>query len=136
MVRKPISWILEFTSKLPNDNEKIKCLQDNGVVPIKQILHYCYHPNVKWLLPEGDPPYIPSSDASETDLYKATSKLYLFIEGGHPTLNQVKREAMFIEMLQSILPEDAKLMLCVKDKKLPYEGLNANIVKKAFPDIF
>lgn len=137
MVRKSISWILDFTSKLPNDEEKIKCLQANNNNAILTILKYAYDPNIKWALPAGDPPYKPCEfPHQENMLYMEIRRLYLFIEGGNPNLKQLKRETMFIEMLQSIDPEDAKMILAMKDKKLPYKGLNAKLVLKAFPGLF
>jgi len=39
-------------------------------------------------------------------------------------------------MLESIHPEDAKLMLSVKDKKLPYKGITTKLVQEAFPERF
>jgi hypothetical protein len=43
---------------------------------------------------------------------------------------------MFVELLQSITPEDAKLLTSIKDKKLPYNGLTAKTVLKAYPGLF
>ena len=60
--------------------------------------------------------------------------MYLFLEGGHPTLPQLKREKLFIEVLESVHPDDAKFLLLLKDKKLP-EGLDVKQVVKAFPGI-
>lgn len=137
MARKSISWILDFTSKLPNEEEKIKCLQANNNNAILTILKYAYDPNIKWLLPEGDPPYTPCEyPHQENMLYQEIRRLYLFIEGGNPNLNPLRRESMFIEILQTVDPEDAKLLLAMKDKKLPYKGLNSKIVLKAFPGLY
>ena len=38
MARKSIAWILDFTSKLPNDEEKVKCLQANDNTAIRTVL--------------------------------------------------------------------------------------------------
>lgn len=135
--RKSISWILDFASKLPNDEEKIKCLQANDVEPIRIILQYCFHPSAKWALPEGDAPYTPCEYPNvENMLYSEAKKLYLFLEGGNDDLSQLKRERMFIDLLESIAPNDAELMISVKDKKLPFEGLTPEIIQKAYPGIF
>lgn len=137
MARKSIAWILDFTSKLPNDEEKVKCLQANDNTAIRTVLKYAYDPNIKWALPEGDPPYKPCEyPHQENMLYQEIRRLYLFLEGGNPNLKQVKRESMFIEVLQSVDPEDAKLLLSIKDKKLPYKGLNSKIVLRAFPGLY
>lgn len=137
MSRKAISWILAFTAKLPNEQEKISCLQANNHPAILTILRFCFDPNIKWLLPEGEPPYAPrDAENSDNMLYNEARRLYLFVEGGIPNLNQFKREMLFIEILQCVCPDDAKLLVSVKDKKLPFDGLDANIVKKAFPGLF
>ncbi len=137
MARKSVSWILDFTSKLPNEEEKIKCLRANDNAALRTILKYAYDPNIKWALPEGDPPYKPCEyPHQENMLYQEIRRLYLFLEGGNPNLKQLKRESMFIEVLQSVDPEDAKLLLAIKDKKLPYKGLNSKIVEKAYPGIY
>ena len=137
MARKAISWILDFTSKLPNDEEKVKCLKANENSALLTVLKFCYDPNIKWALPEGEPPYKPCEYPNvDNMLYSEARRLYLFVEGGNPNLKPLKRESMFIDLLQSITPDDAKLLLSIKDKKLPYPGLNSKIVLKAFPNLF
>ena len=137
MARKSISWILEFTSNLPNEEEKIKCLQANDNSAIRTILKFALDPNIKWALPEGDAPYKPCEyPHQENMLYSECRRLYLFIEGGNPNLKVLKREAMFIELLQTIDPSDAKMLISIKDKKLPWKGLTAKTVLKAFPGLF
>ena len=61
-------------------------------------------------------------------------KLYHFIEGGNPTLSQNKREAMFVQMLEGLHPNEADILVAAKDKVLhqKYKGLSANVVKEAF----
>jgi hypothetical protein len=137
MARKAISWILDFTSKLPNEEEQIKCLQVNNNTAILTILKFCFDPNIKWLLPEGDAPYKPCEYPNvDNMLYTEARRLYLFVEGGNPNLTQLKRESMFVDLLQSINPEDAKLLVSIKDKKLPYKGLSSKTVLKAFPGLY
>ncbi len=136
-MRKSISWILEFTSKLPNEEEKIKCLQANDNSAIRTILKFALDPNIKWALPEGDAPYKPCQyPHQENMLYSECRRLYLFIEGGNPNLKVLKRESMFIELLQTIDPDDAKMIISIKDKKLPWKGLTAKTVLKAYPGLF
>lgn len=133
--RKSIAWILEFASKLPEE-EQVKCLQANDVEPIRIILQYCFHPAAKWALPEGVPPYkqceYPNVDNM---LYSEARKLYVFLEGS-TNITPLKRERMFLDLLESITPEDAKLLVSIKDKKLPFEGLKPETIQKAYPGIF
>ena len=57
------------------------------------------------------------------------------MEGGNPNLKPLRREFLFIQLLESIDSEDAKLLLSVKDKKLPFKGITEKIVRQAFPDL-
>lgn len=136
MANKSIAWILKFTSELPNDEEKIKCLQANERV-VKEILRYAFDPSVKFLLPEGAPPYKPSPEKYNEDaFYHEVRKLYLFIEGGNNDLKPARREFLFLDVLQAIHPDDAELLIAVKDKKLPWEGITSKLVLKAFPGLY
>lgn len=137
MQRKPLSWILEFTSKLPNELEQIKCLQANDNSAIRTVLRFCLDANIVTALPVGPSPY-KSCDFSNMEgmLYSEARRLYLFVEGGNPNLKVLKRESMWIELLQSIHPEDAKMLDKMKDKEFPYPGLTGETVLKAFPGLF
>jgi hypothetical protein len=135
--RKSIAWILAFTAKLPNEEEQIKCLRANDVEPIKTILRFCFDPRIKWLLPEGPAPYDPPQVANDaSSLYAEARKLYLFVQGGNNNLPPLKREKLFLDLLQSVTTEDAALLVSIKDKKFPFDGLTAETVQKAFPGLF
>ena len=88
------------------------------------------------ILPEGDPPYQVNDPVSvETRLHALVKKLDLFIEGGRPVATQSKREMLFIEMLESVHPDDAQILLRMKDKKDPWPGMSHLVAHMAFPDI-
>ena len=105
---------------------------------LRELLRYAFDPNLKFLLPPGIPPHKYAGDTDEpspTYLYGLVRKLYLFVEGGNPALIQARREYLFIEMLESIHPSEAELLLQVKDKKIKCRGLTYNLVKNTFPDL-
>jgi len=90
-------------------------------------------------LPEGRPPFnVPDDMIDNTGgLYQEVRKMYIFTKNQRSAnIHQIKRERVFIEMLESIHPEDAKLMLGVKEKKLPYKGITSKLVEEAFPGRF
>lgn len=134
-----IAEILEKASKVKGRAEKIKYLRENESFALKVILQYAYDPNVKWLLPEGKIPkeaYKASKLPDlESVLYHEARKLYLFVEGGNPDLKQNRREQLFLQLLEQVTPEDAKLLESVKDKKIPYPTITEKLVKEAFPAI-
>ena len=109
--------------------------EQNGA--LKEILKYTFNPDIKFLLPPGNPPYKTVVDVSEnpTYLYGLVRKLYLFVEGGNPNLKQARREYLFIEMLESIHSLEAELLLQIKDKKIKCKGLTYNLVKETFPEL-
>ena len=137
-MKPPISVILEQASQIKNRADRAKYLREHGSKPLMIILQYCFHPTVKWLLPEGAVPYKPMAkwDDQEGHLYLEARKLYLFVEGGYPgNLSQKRREELFIQILEGIHPQDAQLLVSVKDKKMPYEGIDYSIVREAFPGV-
>jgi hypothetical protein len=135
-MRKSISWILEYTCKLA-PGEQVKCLQANDNSAIRTILKSIYDPQAIWALPEGSPPYTPCEfPHQEAMLYQEARRLYLFIEGGNVNLTPLRRETMFVELLQTVDPMDAKLLLAAKEKTLPWKGLKAATVLQAYPGLF
>ena len=135
-MRKSISSILKTVSEGKTVNDKVALLQQLATEPVLIILKYAFDPSIKFILPEGAPPYKPCDFLDqEGRLYAELRRLYLFVEGGNPSLTKVKREFLFIQLLESIDKQDAELLCAVKDKKLPYKGLTASVVKKAFPGL-
>jgi hypothetical protein len=60
----------------------------------------------------------------------------IFIEGGgYDNLNQVKREGLFISLLEDIYNEDAKLLANYAIAQKSFKGLRKSTVVKAFPDL-
>ena len=86
--------------------------------------------------PEGNPPYKENQfDDCQPMLYQEVRRMYLFVEGGNDNITKLKREQLFIGLLESLDRDDAKLLCAVKDKKLPYKGITPQIVKDAFPGL-
>lgn len=130
--------VLEQFSKLKTRKEKIEYLQKNNSHALQSILRGAFDDRVVWLLPEGDPPYNPVSPQSvPSNLLKQHTKLTYFVKGipaaeGMPGF---KRERIFLDLLESIHPEDAKVLLLMKDKKPPAKGLTKKLVQEAFPGL-
>ena len=132
--------IFEQVEKAKTKVEKQEILRKHSGAPLKQILGMTYNPNVKWLLPEGDPPYKPldSSTDMQGRLEAELRRLHLFVEGASETsrnLKQTRREQLFIELLESIDPGDAKVLLGMKSGKLPFKGLTKKLVAETFPKL-
>lgn len=139
-MKKTFHEIFSEVGKATKKADKIAILHKNSSAQLKQILGMTYDPRVKWLLPEGEPPYKPMDKASdqESGLFAEVRKLYLFVEGDSPTqknLKPLRREQLYVNMLESIDPDDAKVLLAMKEGKLPYKGLTRTLVAEAFPNM-
>ena len=73
---------------------------------------------------------------NKTSLRREWTNLYNFVEGGNANLNGMRREVMFINLLQGLHPKEAELLVKVKDKKLTdLYNIPLDIVKAAYPDV-
>jgi len=131
-----ISKTLEEISNLKKKEERVEALVKNGHYSLKMILKGMFDPNVKFLLPEGEPPYKPNMYDEPKALLNEVSRFYLLVEGGNPNLKQIKRENIFISMLENVSPNDAKLLIAMKDKKSPYKNITEDLVRSVFPELF
>jgi len=132
-----ISEILRKVNNAKNKDQKIKVLRDYNNPGLRMVIKASFDPNIIWVLPVDDPPYIPNdSPAGEqhTWLISEAKKLYRFVQGGHDSLNQLKRESLFVTLLESLQEEEAKVLLRTKNKSLHkhYKGLSKEVVKEAF----
>jgi len=85
---------------------------------IRLVLEHAFLPEKKFNLPEGDPPYKESPHPigmSETTLVHEARRLYVFCR---KDLKPIKRESLFIELLENIDKQDAKILLAIKEQKL------------------
>lgn len=132
-----ISEILEQVSKVKTKQEKINILREHDHQSLRMVIKSSFDPNIVWALPEGDVPYTRNEAPPGTEhssLSYESRKLYHFISGGNPQINQNKRESMFVQLLEGLHESEASLLVAAKDKKLHqmYKGLSAPVVKEAF----
>ena len=135
---RSIPLIFEDVAAANSIKARKEVLLENESEPLKEILKYAFHPDIKFALPPGKPPYktIGSPDEyNPTYLYPNIRKFYLYIEGGHDGLTQLRREQLFVQMLESLHPKEAEVVIQIKDKKLNYRGLTYKLVKTTFPEI-
>ena len=132
-----ISEILEKVSKVKTKKEKVRLLQEYNHDALRMVIKSSFDPKIEWALPDGDVPYT-RNDAPEgtehTSVSYESRKLYHFIKGGDNQINQNKREAMFVQMLEGLHESEAAVLVAAKDKKLHqmYKGLSKNVVMEAF----
>lgn len=77
-----------------------------------------------------------SQDQGFSTIRKEYSKFYNFIKGGNDGLSSMRRETMFINILQGLHPLEAEILCLVKDKKLETKyKVSKEIVSQAYPEI-
>lgn len=138
MAKMAMSELLKRCSEFKKKEERVLALRENCDAATIKVLQLMFHPDVKFALPEGKPPFTYSQFNEHNMLYSEVRRLYLFMEGapGTENLTPLKKEVMFIEILQAVTPDDADLLLAMKDKKSPYPGLTKDVVIAAFPEMF
>jgi hypothetical protein len=71
-----------------------------------------------------------------TTIRKEAKNFYFFVKGGNDAMNKMRKESMFINLLQGLHPLEAEIICLVKDKKLSDKyNLTQDIVAEAYPDI-
>ena len=77
-----------------------------------------------------------SQDQGQTSIRKEFQKFYNFLKGGNPGMSSLRRESMFINILQGLHPLEAEILILVKDGRLgdKYKITKEN-VSEAYPDI-
>ena len=128
---------LEMVGKAKTREEKRQVLKDRENFATKALLQLNYHPDVKWHLPPGAPPYTPGqiADSTPNSLHFEVKKLDYYVDPSPHDLPMLRRESMFVELLERLDPNDAKLIIAVKDRKLSYKGLSYKLVKDTWPDL-
>ncbi len=126
---------LEMVGKAKTREEKRQILLDRENFATKAILQLNYHPNVKWKIPRGAPPYTPSENQADASLHFEVKKLDYYVDPSPHDIPMLRRESMFVQLLERLDPKDAKLIIAMKDKKITYKGLSYKLVKDTWPDL-
>tara|TARA_B100000029_G_scaffold432331_1_gene444356 strand:- start:92 stop:577 length:486 start_codon:yes stop_codon:yes gene_type:complete len=132
-----LSEVLDLVAKAKTKDKKIQILREHNSDSLRMVIKSSFDPNVEWLLPEGEVPYVPNEAPEGTEhnvLSYEARKLYHYIKGGNNTLTQNKRETMFVQLLEGLHESEADLIVAAKDKVLhqKYKGLSTNVVREAF----
>ena len=156
--------VLSLVVKQRSNAKKVEALKKYEHDSIKALFIWNYDDSVISLLPPGEVPYsslqeeqstsgtlstrinqqsetmrynnTPNANKGHTTLRREWTKLYNFIKGGNDTLNGLRRETMFIQILQGLHPLDAEILCLIKDKDLESKyAIPKKSVIQAYPDI-
>jgi hypothetical protein len=133
----------------PNQRQKridiIKEFASKGVDHLRMLQAFVectFHPAVKFDLPEGTPPYkentAPDYTFCSISLFNFfQNKMVPYFIKGHPMYigDNVKREMIFIQQLESVFKDEAKILVMMKDKQLYgcKKFVNYGLFAEAFP---
>ena len=134
-----IHEVLELASKQRTKAKKIEILEEYSSDALKAILIWNFDQTVVSMIPEGTVPYNKNEvpvGTDHTSLRREWKNLYHFVKGGNDRLSAIRRETMFIQMLEGLHPEEAKIICLVKDKNLESKyKITYDMVQQAYPDI-
>lgn len=134
-----LAEILNRISNIPDVNKRVQELSKyQNYKPILYVLETAFNMNIIWDLPETDPPYKPltKKEDAQNVLTHDVRKFPIFMANGeYAKLDPKKRQTVFIELLENVDPDDAILLLAIKNKTIPYKGITEDVVKAALPSI-
>ena len=120
--------------------ERMAVIGHNLSQTLHDVLLLTYHPTCKWLIeeiPEGyEIKQIPAG-MGYAKLSTELRKLYMFQEG-HETAQKLsprKREQLLLELLYSLEPREAEVVMGILRKDQCVKGLDYKFVKEAFPNM-
>ena len=120
-MKTTIPQIFEEVEKASSKESKVKVLRAYDHPILKGMLQINFDPNVKLDLPEGEPPFKKDTAVpvgySETNLFAEFRRMYVWLD---PNINvtRIKKEQLFIQMLEGIHWSEAEAVCLAKDKKL------------------
>jgi|TARA_X000001036_G_C20242879_1_gene628825 hypothetical protein len=157
--------VLELASKQRSNSKKVEVLRKFEHDSLKSIFIFNFDQSVISLLPPGEVPYGDAEDQSvysgslsenlekeakggesatgqdldgrgKTSLRREYQNLYHFVKGGNTSLNNIRREMMFINLLRGLHPKEAEVLILIKDKCLDNKyKITLSNVKEAYPDV-
>ena len=131
--------ILDLVHDQESEEDKIKVLKTYENDALKTLLIWNFDESIISLLPHGEVPYQPNESPLGVDhssLRRDYKNLYNFVKGGNDSLSKIRRETIFIQILESLHPNEAEVLILVKDKNLEDKyDISLDIVQKAYPDI-
>ena len=135
-----IHEIFELVSEQRTKAKRVEILKEYRDDSVTAVLIWNFDDRVKSAIPDGQVPYEPNDvpvGTDHTSLRREWKTLYHFIKGGNDTLSSLRRESMFIQLLEGLHPKEAEIICLIKDKELEsvYPKITLDIVKEAFPDI-
>ena len=125
-------FITEILSEI-NKTPDVLLTKYKDSYAVKAVFEYAFDKNKKMALPEGEPPYKKDTaplGMTPANFYQQVKKFYIFLR---QDLAPVRREQLFIQLLESIHPTEADVCIAIKDQALTglYPNITADLAVKA-----
>lgn len=155
--------ILDLVIKQKTKAKKIEVLNEYRYDGMLMIFLWNYVPTLESALPPGDVPYstlkeleLGNDTLSETvrkqidadqmvdalgsnmrtSIRREHQIFYNFLKGGNPSLASIRRETMFINLLEGLHPREAEILILTKDKRLTDKyPISFELLREAYPDV-
>lgn len=131
--------ILDLVSKQKTNAQKVQVLKEYENDALKSLLIWNFDESIISVLPSGEVPFKPNENPLGTDhssLRREFKHFYNFVKGGNDTLPSIRRETIFIQILEGLHPDEAQVLCLVKDKQLQSKyKITKDLVSEAYPDI-
>lgn len=136
--RPTLHEIFTKVAEAKTREDKSKMLKHYDTPHVRYFLKGAFDDSIEWLVPKGAPPYKENTPKECDHVRKHIIKRFkFFVKGGPRVKSETQREVMFIRLLESIDPEDAKLIILCKDREFAgkYKGLTKKLVSDTFPGL-
>jgi hypothetical protein len=137
---KNIYEVFDEFEEAKTKKDRLTVIEKNLSKTLVEVLEYTFHPAFQWKIKEMPDNYkTPDTPAglSRCQLSTEIRKLYLFQEG-HPSsanLTQRKQNELFIQLIESLEPREAEVVIGIFKKDQGVKGLDYKFVKEAFPNL-
>ena len=138
---KNIYEVFDEFEEAKNKKERMDVIGRNLSPTLVKIFELAYHPQYQWKVKELPENYKIPNDILPGITYDSLNaqlrKLYMFRVGDETAerLTERKRTELLTQMLESIEPREAEVILGIFQKDLGVKGLDYKFVKEAFPDL-
>jgi hypothetical protein len=134
-----ISEVLQKVNNAKTKAEKSKILKEYSTQALRSLLIWNFDESVISLIPDGEVPYRKNNTAkglNHSYLETEQKKFAYFVKGGIDISN-MKREEIFIGLLETLHPDEAEILCAVKDKALQkkYTRISKTLIQETFPNI-
>tara|TARA_R110002153_G_scaffold74685_3_gene193855 strand:- start:988 stop:1419 length:432 start_codon:yes stop_codon:yes gene_type:complete len=128
--------ILEKAQEYKSEGPRIKFLKKNDTFALRTVLQLAFNKSIELDFPAGAPPFreLESPIGLEpVRLKNVISGLGSCAKGSN--VPSIKKESIFIGILEAINVNDAKTIIAAKDKELDkiYSNITYDLVEKTFP---